>query len=76
MKFLLVLAVILIGFWLWRSSRERRKPPPPGASRTDSVKAIEMVCCDVCGVHCPKADSVPGKVGVYCTQQHRRQAEP
>ena len=75
MKFLLVLAVVLIAFWIWRSSRRDRKPPPgkPGA---DEVKTIEMVRCEVCGVHCPKADSVAGKLGLYCTVQHRNQAEP
>lgn len=74
MKFLLVLAVVLIAFWIWRSSRAAQKPPQrPG---TDPTKAIEMVRCDVCGVHCSKADSVVGKLGVYCTPQHRNQAEP
>lgn len=75
MKFLLVLAVVLIGFWLWRSGREARKPPPgqPGA---DAARAIEMVRCDVCGVHCPKTDALAGKRGIYCTAQHRSQAEP
>ena len=75
MKFLLVLAVVLVGFWVWRSSRQGRKPPPvrPGGA---AEKAIEMVRCDVCGVHCPSADSVAGKLGVYCSAQHRSQAEP
>lgn len=75
MKYLLVLAVVLIGFWLWRSSREGRVPPP-GRPAKDGVKAIEMVRCDVCGVHCPKTDALAGKRGVYCTAQHRSQAEP
>lgn len=75
MKFLLVLAVVLIGVWLWRSNRGAPKPPP-GRSRADPPAAIEMVRCDVCGVHCPKADALPGKLGVYCTAQHRSQAEP
>lgn len=74
MKYLLVLAVVLIGFWVWRSSREVRKPPsqprPP-----DNTKALEMVACDVCGVHCPKSDLVVGKRGVYCGAPHRNQAE-
>ena len=74
MKYLLVLAVVLIAFWLWRSNREQRKPPVdrPGP---DPTKAIDMVRCDACGVHCPKADAVRGKQGVYCTPQHRSQVE-
>ncbi len=74
MKFLMVLAVVLIGFWVWRSSRSDRKPPQQSAP--DSTRAIEMVRCDVCGLHCPKLDVVVGKLGVYCTAQHHRQAEP
>ena len=74
MKYLLVLAVILIGFWAWRSGREARKPPSQRRA-PDSTKALEMVPCDVCGVHCPKGDLVVGKRGVYCGAQHRSQAE-
>lgn len=74
MKFLLVLAVVLIGFFVWRSNREQRRPPAarPGP---DPAKAIDMLPCAVCGVHCPQADAVQGKKGVYCSVQHRRQAE-
>ena len=75
MKYLLVLAVILIGVFLWRSNREVRKPPAARPGKEGGVKAIEMVRCDVCGVHCPKVDSLAGKRGVYCTAQHRSQAE-
>jgi len=75
MKFLLVLAVVLVGFWVWRSNREARKPTSARRAAHES-KVIEMVRCDVCGVHCPKSDSVAGKLGVYCTPQHRGQAEP
>lgn len=75
MKFLLVFAVVLIGFYIWRSSRVARKPPPkpPGA---EAPRMIEMVRCDVCGVHCPKSEAVVGRLGVYCGAQHHRQAEP
>ena len=75
MKFLLLLAVILIGLWVWRSSR-RSRTPPPGGPGTEAPRAIEMVRCDLCGIHCPKLDALPGKRGVYCTAQHRSQAEP
>ena len=79
MKYLLVLAVVLIGFYVWRSSREGRVPPaapprpgkPPGATAS-----IEMVQCARCGIHCPSTDAIAGKQGVYCTAQHRREAEP
>ena len=79
MKFLLVFAVLLIGFFIWRSNRVGDKTPPakPAAPKAKGEgHAIEMVQCAVCGLHCPKTESVTGKLGVYCTAQHRQQAEP
>lgn len=79
MKFLLVFAVVLIGFFLWRSNRATQQPPakPPAPDKPASgARSVDMVECAVCGLHCPKTDSVQGKLGVYCTAQHRAQAEP
>ena len=76
MKFFLVLAVVLIGFWLWRSSRGSRTPPPTDRAGEEPPRAIEMVRCDVCGLHCAKLDALAGKRGLYCSAQHRSQAEP
>jgi uncharacterized protein len=77
MKFLLVFAVVLIAFFIWRSGRAGAKAPPPAkAPPQGETRSIEMVRCDACGLHCPKTDSVAGKRGVYCTAQHRQQAEP
>lgn len=73
MKFFLVLAVVLIGVWLWRSGRQdkvtRQKPPTPPAVPQ------EMVNCQMCGVHFPKADAVAGRKGLYCSVEHRQSAE-
>jgi uncharacterized protein len=79
MKFLLVLAVVLIGFFVWRSNRVGQKPPaagPASGKGSGETRSIEMVQCAVCGLHCPRTDSVAGKRGIYCTAQHRQQAEP
>lgn len=75
MKFLLVFAVLLIGFFVWRSSRGTPKPPPAPRSK-QGTKVIEMGSCDLCGVHCAANDLVVGRQGRYCTAQHRQQAEP
>lgn len=79
MKYLLVFAVVLIGFYVWRSSREGRRPPPPPAPGDASAKprtAIDMVQCARCGIHCPATDAVTGRDGRrYCTAQHRLDAE-
>jgi len=79
MKYLLVIVVVMIGFFVWRASREGRKPPPPPPSPSGKPAAppasIEMVQCARCGIHCPSNDAIAGKLGVYCTAQHRREAE-
>lgn len=80
MKYLLVIAVVLIGFYVWRSSRQADRSPPPSApppGKSGGAKpSIEMVQCAHCGIHCPSTDAIAGKHGVYCTAQHRRDAEP
>jgi uncharacterized protein len=75
MKFLLFLAIVLLVVWLWRSGRrsEQRSdqadpPAPPGPQ--------EMVRCAHCGVHLPHGDAVVGRIGLYCSSEHRQLAEP
>lgn len=78
MKYLLVLVVVMIGIFMWRSGRAERKPPPaarPGKAQAPAA-SIEMVQCARCGIHCPSTDALTGRLGVYCTAQHRREAEP
>ena len=75
MKFLLFLAIVLLGVWLWRSGRRGHTPsqtdtsaPPPGPQ--------DMVRCTRCGVHLPHNEAVVGRIGLYCGDEHRQQAEP
>ena len=78
MKYLLVLAVVLVAIWLWRKGRQEdmrsrttpppRKPPAVGAPAT-------MVRCAHCGLHLPATDAVTGTEGVYCSAAHRQAAE-
>ncbi|SFU98005.1 uncharacterized protein SAMN05216350_110110 [Polaromonas sp. YR568] len=78
MKYLLVAALVLVVFWLWRHNREKerndaapaRAPAPP-----KSASAVtEMVACAVCGLHLPKSEALIGDKGIYCSHAHRRQA--
>lgn len=78
MKYLLVAALVLVVFWLWRNNRDveknttaaTRPPAPPKAG----TAVAEMVACEVCGVHLPKSEALIGAKGVYCSDAHRRQA--
>jgi len=74
MKFLLFLAILLLVVWLWRSGRrseqrsdEATPSAPPGPQ--------EMVRCAHCGVHLPHGDAVVGRIGLYCSPEHRQLAE-
>jgi uncharacterized protein len=75
MKYLLLLAVLVVAYLLWRNARvERRgsgRPPaaPPAAGPQ------QMVACPVCGLHLPRTDALPGPDGrYYCSQEHRLRA--
>ncbi|MFM8610234.1 MAG: PP0621 family protein [Burkholderiaceae bacterium] len=82
MKYLIVIAVVLLAYFVWRKQRERthshRAPPPgtpsdtapPGATGTQA-----MVRCPVCALHLPEPDAVRGRSGTYCSEAHRQQAE-
>lgn len=75
MKFLMILLLLLIGVWLWRSTRRtptNNKPPPAAAT----PEPLDMVRCSFCSVHLPEVEAIHGKKGVYCSAQHHHRAEP
>lgn len=78
MKYLLVLAFVLVVFWLWRHNRQAERNETPPARRPPSNQGTgvtEMVACDVCQVHLPRSEALIGSKGIYCSDAHRRQAE-
>ena len=78
MKYLLVITFVLVVFWLWRHNRQVKKDAhqaPPARSNATSKKGItEMVSCNVCHVHLPKSEALPGGDDFYCSEAHRREA--
>lgn len=81
MKYLLILGLALVVFWLWQGKRRatladkaRSQQPNPTAAR-GQVQVTEIIACDVCSVHLPRAEALIGGRGVYCSDAHRRQAE-
>ncbi|MFN3737370.1 PP0621 family protein [Hydrogenophaga sp.] len=76
MKYLLVLAVVMVAVYVWRQNRradieaQRPEPPrqPPKAPQTPSL----MVTCLHCGTHLPPAEAAKGHLGWYCGDEHRR----
>lgn len=75
MKFLLLLALVLLVAWLWRSSR-REQPPERSAQPPPRPTPQDMVRCAHCGVHLPHGEAVVGRIGLYCSAEHRQLAEP
>lgn len=76
MKYLLVLLVLVVAFWVWRNNRqnERRdntaqQPQPPARI------PVAMIACAQCGTHVPQAEVIEGPQGRYCCPEHRRQHE-
>lgn len=76
MKYLLVLAVVVVAFYIWRNNRREElasrqrppQPPRPGAP-------VTMVACRVCGTHLPQSEAIQGREGLYCSQEHRQRIE-
>ena len=82
MKYLLVILLILVVFWLWQYERRTQKdaatpprpPARPGPAQADG--ATEIVASSVCQVHLPRTESLIGRdARPYCSEAHRRQAE-
>jgi uncharacterized protein len=74
MKYLVVLAVVVLVLWLARAVRRTpvpRKPPP--AQRPPAIE--EMVRCAHCGVHLPRSEALPGRGGLFCGPSHRAEHE-
>jgi uncharacterized protein len=71
MKYLLLAALLLVAYMIWRGGRisdksKRGGPTEPGA------RPQEMIACAACGLHLPRSEAVFGSNGrPYCSQDHR-----
>lgn len=76
MKYLLVLAVLMVAFYVWRNNRrEAQKERPPTPPKRSVAGPVHMVACRVCGTHLPQDDAVQGREGSYCSTDHRQRIE-
>ena len=74
MKYLLVISLVLLVFFLWRHNRQAEKRSVPRQQPGAPAAVTEMVACSVCQVHLPKSEALIGNDGIYCSEAHRRQA--
>jgi uncharacterized protein len=69
MRYLLLLAVVVLAVWLVRRALTRPKdaaPQPPAPSQGNLVK------CAHCGTHLPLAEARAVGDRVYCSDEHAR----
>ncbi|MEO8247908.1 MAG: PP0621 family protein [Burkholderiales bacterium] len=80
MKYLVILVVVLVVFWIWRSGRDsldqsaRDRQAKAGPAKGQAPR-LEMVRCEVCGVHLPEAEAVRAEANYYCSVEHLNQAQ-
>ena len=78
MRYLIVILLILVVFWLWRSGRPNQKtaaqPRHTSSSSGKDKEITEMVACGICQVHLPKSEALIGGDGFYCSEAHRHEA--
>ena len=70
MRFLVLILLAVIAFWLIRGALRRaalKKPAAPQAA----VEA-ELVSCAQCGMHLPRAEARLAGDRVYCSDEHAR----
>ena len=74
MKYLLIIGLVLVVFFLWRHNRQAQNRSAPRQQPGAPAAATEIVACSVCQVHLPKSEALIGSDGIYCSEAHRRQA--
>lgn len=68
MKYLLLIAVALVLWWVWKKRTEQPLPKAPPA-----VKSAEnIVACAHCGVLHPVSESHAEEGHQFCSEAHRR----
>lgn len=76
MKAILLIFVILLGVWLWRSNRPTRPRQGQGQPKADDKpRPVDMVSCAFCSIHLPAAEGIKGNTGVYCSAEHLARKE-
>lgn len=75
MKYFIVLAVVFLVAWRWRSARSSTLEHQQQQKAKAQAAPADMVACRQCGLHLPESESLRGQHGVYCSPAHRQAAE-
>jgi uncharacterized protein len=74
LRFVLLIAAVLLLVWLVRSARRTDKPDPPaprGPPAERGAASDTMVACAHCGVHLPRGDALEAGGLHFCGEPHR-----
>ncbi len=71
MKYLVLLLVLAVAWWLWRGGA-RRGQVAAHTERRRLATPQDMVACAHCGVHVPAPQAVAEGGRNYCSPEHRR----
>ena len=71
-KYLLLIAGVLVVYWIVRSSLRRRGR----VERQSKSSGEDMVRCAECGVHLPRGESLVVREKFYCCADHQRRHDP
>jgi uncharacterized protein len=75
MKYLVVFAVLLVVYLIWRSQRAAAERPPRAPAPPPAGQPQDMVQCPVCSLHLPRGEALIGTNGqAYCSKEHRLRA--
>lgn len=69
MKFVVVLAVLGVAFWIWNSKRKALLQQRQQVQQ-QATEALPMVACAHCGLHLARVDAVAHQGQWYCSQAH------
>lgn len=75
MKYLVLLVVLVVAIGIWRSNRAAPGQARPGKARTPALPQ-DMVACEHCGVHVPRAEALVRGDHAYCSLEHQRLGKP
>jgi uncharacterized protein len=74
-KYLIVIAVVLLVLWSVRGNRRSGGTVEVQAKLDNAALPQDMVQCPVCSVHLPRSDALTGPGGqLYCCAEHRQRA--
>ena len=69
MRYVLILAIVVLAVWLVRRTLAR---PQEGAPRPPAAGQGDLVKCAHCGTHLPLAEARAAGDRVYCSDEHAR----